>query len=305
MKKPLISIVMCTWNGEQYLQEQLLSILHQDYPAWELIISDDASTDGTLKMLEQYAGDNRIKIFKQLTNLGPVKNFEFVLQKATGDFICFADQDDIWLPNKISSLYNAIGNAALVYSDSLLVDEKGVSLNKQLSTLRNLDIPNNTKGFVFNNIVWGHASMISNFFLTHVLPIPNNTPHDIWMGFKATALKSIAYTPQVLTHYRQHNNTHTKTLSKEATARKKEVRQKDFQEKLVWIRLMKQHTNKQEYHFYMQLEQLYASKQNKGWNYKLFLFLLKNKHTLFSFSRKKTSSIIIEIIKQARSEAQY
>src|SRR5438477_882164 len=99
--KPLISIVLCTYNGEKFLREQIDSLLNQTYPNLEIIISDDASIDTTSQILETYKSDQRVKLFLQPHNSGSSKNFDFAIQKAKGEFIAFSDQDDIWLQENI------------------------------------------------------------------------------------------------------------------------------------------------------------------------------------------------------------
>src|SRR5437868_15054123 len=108
MSHPLISIVLCSYNGERFIKEQIDSILHQTYPNIELIISDDASTDETARILKEYKGDQKIKLFFQDENVGATKNFEFAIKQVRGEFIAFSDQDDIWLPQKLERLYSAI-----------------------------------------------------------------------------------------------------------------------------------------------------------------------------------------------------
>src|SRR5829696_3658650 len=106
---PAISVVLCTYNGGKYLASQIDSILAQTYPNFELIICDDVSVDHTVDILQQYAKkDRRIRIFLNKFNLGFNKNFEQALQLATGKWIAIADQDDVWVPQKLAVLYNLV-----------------------------------------------------------------------------------------------------------------------------------------------------------------------------------------------------
>lgn len=95
----MISVCMATYNGEEYIKEQLESILCQLGEMDEIIISDDGSTDNTLNIIESY-NDSRIKIHINTGKHGFVYNFENALQKAKGEYIFLSDQDDIWLPEK-------------------------------------------------------------------------------------------------------------------------------------------------------------------------------------------------------------
>lgn len=105
--KPLISIGLPAHNGEQVISDAIESLLRQTYKNFELIISDDASTDATQKICETYVKkDKRIRYVRQKKNLGFVDNFNFVLQKAKGKFFMWAGQDDMWNPKFIESLLN-------------------------------------------------------------------------------------------------------------------------------------------------------------------------------------------------------
>ena len=102
---PSVAILMCTYNGERYLAEQLDSIATQTHGAWKLIVSDDGSTDGTLQILKGYQkrwGAEKLEIQKGPC-LGFVTNFlSLVCDKdIEADFYAFSDQDDVWLPNKL------------------------------------------------------------------------------------------------------------------------------------------------------------------------------------------------------------
>lgn len=103
--KPLVSIGMPVYNGEQYVRRALDSLLAQDYENFELIISDNASTDETLQICRDYAKrDNRIGIHKHSHNEGIQKNFQTVLELAQGEYFMWAAVDDYWLPDFVSAL---------------------------------------------------------------------------------------------------------------------------------------------------------------------------------------------------------
>ena len=104
-----IDILMATYNGEKYLEEQIESILNQTYSNFRLIISDDCSTDRTCAILKEYAQkDNRIELYFQEKNLGYVKNFEFLLGKVESELYMLSDQDDYWFPEKVEKTYNKL-----------------------------------------------------------------------------------------------------------------------------------------------------------------------------------------------------
>ena len=99
----MIDILLSTYNGEKYLNEQIISIQNQSEKDWRLLVRDDGSSDNTLRLLEYFASqDKRIILIKDdKGNLGVVRSFEILLAQSNADYIMFADQDDVWLANKI------------------------------------------------------------------------------------------------------------------------------------------------------------------------------------------------------------
>ena len=172
MDKKLVSVVLCTYNGERFLEEQVASILRQTYHPLELIISDDHSQDGTVALLEKYKGRAGISVFFQEKNIGLTRNFEFAALQTRGELIAFSDQDDIWLDNKIEQLVAAMRDKPLVYSDSLLVDEQGNSINKKLSDLRKMYSGTDSRGYILYSCVWGHGMLITKDLFEKSLPMP-------------------------------------------------------------------------------------------------------------------------------------
>ncbi|HLO80306.1 MAG TPA: glycosyltransferase family 2 protein [Chitinophagaceae bacterium] len=202
---PLISVVMATYNGAAYVEEQLTSILQQTYPSIEIVIVDDASQDDTVSIIKKYAADHSsIKLFVNAVNSGYIKAFEKGLQMASGEFIALSDQDDIWMPAKISTLYEEIGSHPIVYSDSLLIDEDGNSLNLKLSDRKRLVGFDDCLCYTIGNSAAGHAMLITKELAKSCIPFPSILPHDYWIGFRATCKGPIKYIPEPLVQYRQH-----------------------------------------------------------------------------------------------------
>ncbi len=125
----LVTIGMPAYNGGRYLAKALDSLLAQDYQSWELVISDDCSTDDTEQVARAYAGgDGRIRYVRQTTNLGEMANFNFALSQARGSYFMWAADHDMWQPTFISRCVAALEakpEAVLAYPQSLLVDEDG------------------------------------------------------------------------------------------------------------------------------------------------------------------------------------
>src|SRR3569833_676088 len=122
---PLVSIALCTYNGQEFLSPQLDSLLSQDYYNIEIVVIDDCSTDNTWHILQQYANeDKRVKLHRNERNIGNIHNFERAIKLCKDELIALADQDDIWESVKIKTLAEAIGDNILVYHNSDFIDEK-------------------------------------------------------------------------------------------------------------------------------------------------------------------------------------
>ena len=210
---PLISIALCTYNGSKYLPEQLDSLLNQTYPNLELVIQDDCSSDTTWDVLKQYEAQHpHIKLFRNNSNLGFQKNFESILSKCSGEWIAISDQDDIWLPEKIETLYSLSEGNILVYHDSELVDENGESMNVFISDKLTFVSGKNPDPFLFFNCVSGHSMMFSKSLIAKVLPFPRDGFYDHWIAFVATHFGKIDFSEKALVKYRQHDTNCTDLL---------------------------------------------------------------------------------------------
>ena len=204
---PLISIAMCTYNGERFLRKQLDSLIAQDYRPLEIHIVDDRSTDSTWNILNEYAQQHPfIHIHQNETNQGVVKNFEKALTLCTGEYIGFCDQDDIWYPNKISTHINEIGNASLTYSQLSYVDEKGNPIPSPKRKTNRLS-GRCPLALLFHTCVTGHVALFKKEILDHALPFPEGIQaHDHWIPFVAAGLNGLNASNQVLSCYRTHGN---------------------------------------------------------------------------------------------------
>lgn len=124
----LVSIITPTYNSVQFVSETINSILNQTFKDWELLITDDCSTDSTWDLLQDYAKkDNRIKIFRLENNSGAGVARNNSIKKAKGKYIAFCDSDDQWKPNKLEVQISFMQKkgCALSYSSYLVINEKG------------------------------------------------------------------------------------------------------------------------------------------------------------------------------------
>lgn len=203
---PLVSVVIATYNGERFIGKQLDSILAQTYPNIEVVIVDDCSTDDTVNILQQYAASHQnIFIYQNEKNLGYVKNFEKGMLLSKGDYIAPSDQDDIWLPQKIEVLMNAIGNDCIVYCNSELIDDEDNKVGKQLSDVKKLISFDDCLNYTVGNSAPGHGMLFLRKLVVDSVPLPEMIPHDYWLGFVATFYSRLTYIDQPLVLYRQHS----------------------------------------------------------------------------------------------------
>jgi glycosyltransferase involved in cell wall biosynthesis len=238
-EKPLVSIALCTYNGERFLREQLDSIINQSYPNIEIIAVDDCSSDKTVEILREYAEKHLfIKVFSNTENLGYIKNFEKAMRLCNGPLIALSDQDDIWSSEKIERQVQAIGNNVLIYHDSEFIDQKGKSLNKYMSDVMNLYRGDEPEVFLFFNCISGHSVLLKKELLEKMLPFPDAYFHDWWMGYVATNAGSIDYLSEALVKYRQHENTDTNILKRERVKREKTAIKPSelYKRKVQWLK---------------------------------------------------------------------
>src|SRR3981081_3468078 len=129
---PVVSIGMPVYNGEGFVRQALESILIQDYLNFELIISDNASTDATSKICGGTPTGTRVRYVRNETNLGASPNHKRVFEMGTGDYLKWAAHDDECLPTFLSRCMSVFGEApqsvVLVYPQSLIIAGKGECL---------------------------------------------------------------------------------------------------------------------------------------------------------------------------------
>ena len=226
MGKLTISVAMATYNGSKYIAEQLESILAQTYPAHEIIISDDASQDGTLNILERFQTKySNIRLYKNSQTTGLNNNFERTIGKCKGDVIALSDQDNIWKSNKLEKMINRLNNHILVYSDSLLVTSENKPIRRLSESKKyKFTCAVTPKEFYFYNAIFGHNTLFQRDLLKYALPFPKaGLNYDGWLPFVASCVGTIDYLDEPLVRYRLHpgNLTHP-ALEKEGPNKPKE-----------------------------------------------------------------------------------
>ena len=217
----LVSIALATFNGEEFLSQQMDSLLQQDYPNFEIVVSDDGSTDATWQILERYAAqDQRIRLLPRDKNRGVVRNFARCFSACRGDLISPCDQDDIWYPGKTRRLAEAMGDSLLVYCNSQFINSEGRPTGLTLADTLNMIQGNDPRPFLFSNSVLGHAMIFRKGLLSGHGAV-TRVPHDWWLAFVASNLGYIKYIDEVLVDYRRHDTSLT-----QAAARNRSVLQR-------------------------------------------------------------------------------
>lgn len=140
-KESLVSIIMPAYNAADYIAESISSVIGQTYSNWELIIIDDASQDDTIHIVEEHARqEKRIKLHPLPTNQGAGFARNIGIKASKGDFICFLDADDLWIPDKlrVQVEFMQAHDAKVSYSSYDLMDETGKQLGCRITALENL-----------------------------------------------------------------------------------------------------------------------------------------------------------------------
>lgn len=218
--RPRIDILLATYNGEAYLDEQLHSIRDQTVADWRLLIRDDGSTDATPAILESFRAEeiDRVRIVDDdCGNLGVAGNFSALMQASSADYVMFCDQDDVWLPDKVSTALRAIrkleaqyGSTVplLIHSDLMVVDRNLRTINPSFWRYQGLrpDAGAALNRLLLQNVVTGCTAIMNRRLIEMATPVPSEAVvHDWWVSLIAAAFGRIGHLsePQIL--YRQHD----------------------------------------------------------------------------------------------------
>ncbi len=202
---------MAVYNGEKYLAEQLESIARQTYTDWKLTIRDDASADGTMIIVRQFARrfPDKVSFFVNAKNSGsPKANFFSLINNSDADIIFTCDQDDIWEENKLETTLKAfegVDKPLLVHTDLSVMDEKGGALYPSMIKKQHIDVSRTEINHVIvQNIVTG-CTMAFNRQLKVLLKEPGLVPvHDWWITAVAALYGEIVFIDECTVRYRRH-----------------------------------------------------------------------------------------------------
>ena len=213
---PSIAVLMATYNGAQYLNEQIDSILNQSLPPTTIIVSDDGSDDGTITILEKYAAVEKIKFIKNDTRRGVVGNFINCLhQLPAGYYFALSDQDDIWHPSKLEESFHALqkiehkDQPCMVYSDLCLIDAQKNIINRSFrNELGHHKYKHCLETLLFGNFVLGCTTLCNYSLKDYIIgmPIHPSFNHDAWMALVSYTFGQTYSIDKALVDYRQHSS---------------------------------------------------------------------------------------------------
>ncbi len=201
-----VSVVMATYNGKQYLAQQLDSVLAELTPDDEVIIVDDGSQDGTLELLDSFESST-VRIVRNLHNDGVLATFECGLLLSSRDIVFLCDQDDVWLPGKRAAFVAAFERdprVLVVVSDAQLIDASGIVTAPSFMATRG-GFRSSVGSNLVRNRYLGCAMALRRELLLAALPIPRWVPmHDMWLGALGSILGRVHYISAPLMQYRRH-----------------------------------------------------------------------------------------------------
>ena len=221
-----IAILLATYNGARYLSEQLDSLLAQTNPDWITYIHDDGSTDGTTKIIDDYVArypQKFIKVEGKSTG-GAKANFFYLLSAVDAPYLMCCDQDDVWLPEKVETTYQAMkkleaeageDKPLLVFTELRVVDGKLGTVAERMSDYQQLDCNRDrVEDIVVQNNVTGCTMMINRKLRellggknrTHKLDMEQVIMHDWWCALIAVEFGKMKFISQPQILYRQHED---------------------------------------------------------------------------------------------------
>lgn len=222
----MVEILLSTYNGKDYLRDQLRSIEEQTYKEWKLLIRDDGSNDNeTINILEEFKAKNKDKVELYLEeNIGILKSFFKLLSYSKAEYVMFCDQDDIWFKDKIEITLKVLLNkeennkSILIYTDQKVVDK---NLNIVSDSAMNFFRRNNTiqekKKIIFSPFVTGCTILINKILINKLSSIKTEDLeklilHDHVISIVASLEGEIFYLDKPSMLYRVHGNNETVSL---------------------------------------------------------------------------------------------
>ena len=285
----LVSIVVCTFNGEAFLAPQLESLINQSYSEIEILVCDDRSADSTTDIARAFAEkDSRIRVFANDVNLGYNRNFSQGFLKARGEFIAVCDQDDIWKPDKIEKMMPFFKNpeAVLVHCQSVRFKDTPPDISHYTARLQFTG--NDVRKLMYFNTIAGHNIIFRKQLLLQALPFPETVFYDWWLVICSAIYGKVAATNEVLTFHRFHSS--NVTLGKKDERKQTRSKAEERLETLQNI-LRKEGLTAKQKEFGLCLMEALETLKGKNFSFPLFSFLLQHAGTIFFFKKSVLSRI--------------
>ena len=294
----LVSVVMCTYNGEKFLRPQIDSILSQTWSNLELVIVDDVSSDDTVMIIDEYSRkDSRVKYFVNEKNIGYNKNFEKAIGLAHGNYIAPCDQDDIWELSKLETMMNAWpAGSSFIYS--LSGSFSGNDFVTRTAAPRvHYSAIDDTHLLVFNSPVHGHSCMFKKELVALCFPFPADIFYDWWISMHAASTGHIGCVPFTLTWHRVHEKNSSRTLT---SIHNKEERNRQLRAQSVYFVetfFKKGVAREKEKKSLLEYASLLKTMDGKKFSWAMFAYVMKHRKLVFHY--KKKTFVFLSHIKHA------
>lgn len=227
---PKIAILLATYNGARFLQEQLNSIATQSYQHFVIVVRDDVSSDETSTIVAEFQKTNPDRVHVVPNggeNLGPSGSFSYLIEYTLANketlglesaYMMFCDQDDVWFEEKLEKQVDAILIAenigsnqslpVLVHSDLQVVSQEKEPLAESFVRYQGLEIERNRfPNIVISNLVTGCTALINETLASKAVPVSRQAiMHDWWLALVASAFGKVVFLDTPLVHYRQHDS---------------------------------------------------------------------------------------------------
>ena len=220
-----VSVALCTHNGARFLREQVRSICLQTLPPTQIVLSDDASRDGSVAQvraaldacaLERPGLAPALRVIENSVALRVTKNFEQAIRACDGELIALSDQDDVWVPDRLARMvaeFRRRPDLLLLHSDARLVDAGRKDLGQTLfhaleatpDEIARIHAGRAFDVFLRRNLVTGATAMFRRSLRAQALPMPPEWVHDEWLGIVAAAVGRVDVLEEALIDYRQHD----------------------------------------------------------------------------------------------------
>lgn len=235
MKMARCAILLSTYNGERFLQQQLMSLEQQTYKDWDLIVRDDGSKDGTRNILQKFVrtSSHKVAFIDDSLNLGASKSFLNLLERAEeGDYasVFFCDQDDVWKPFKLEQSIKKMNELEaendlepiLIHTDLEIVDQNLNRIYPSMWQANNTDPRNNQpNNYLVENNVTGCTIALNRAAIRKITAISRSVQkdkivmHDWWSALIVSIFGKVAFIDKSTICYRQHSH-NTIGLNKQA-----------------------------------------------------------------------------------------